>query len=73
MDQSQDLDEEAFGRATEAGPGVYNNRETMLWKNCDAFYKKAGAKDWTRMRGTGQWSLEDGYSVYLTGGQIKKA
>uniref|UniRef100_A0A1Y1KC52 Uncharacterized protein n=1 Tax=Photinus pyralis TaxID=7054 RepID=A0A1Y1KC52_PHOPY len=72
MDPSQDLDTSTFDSATGVGAGVYKNKETMLWRNSSAYYKKPEDKSWTKMRDTGQWTLQEGWSAYLSGGEIRK-
>ncbi|KEY75299.1 hypothetical protein S7711_11298 [Stachybotrys chartarum IBT 7711] len=72
QDPSEDLDESTFASATFAGTGVYKGKETMLWKNSNAYYKGPDSKEWQPMRDTGQWTLKEGWLAYLSGGEIKK-
>lgn len=73
QDPSRDRDLATWDGATTVGPGVYNNKETMLWENSSAYFKKPGDTAWKRMKTTGQWTLPERCSVYLTGGEIRKA
>lgn len=55
--------------------GVFKNKETMLWKDSSAYYKRPedGEEPFKRrMRETGQWTLPEGWSAYLSGGEIRK-
>lgn len=72
MDPSKPLDPTIFNIAVEVKGPVFKDRETVLWKNSNAYYRQPNEKGWTSMSDTGQMTLPDGWAVYLSGGEIRK-
>lgn len=71
MDPSKELDDADWESANPVRAYVYKSG-TLLWKDSSAYYKKEKDTDWISMRQTGQWTLESGYHVYLSGGEIRR-
>lgn len=71
QDPSQHLDEQVFQEATRIQTGVYD-QGTLLWKDSNAYVRRPGDQRWVPMKQTGQWTVEGGCSVYLSGGDVRK-
>ena len=71
VDPSQTLVEAAFEGAERVGAGVYD-RGTLLWKDSYVYFKRSEDAIWIRMRKTGQWTVEGGYVVYVSGDDIRR-
>lgn len=72
-DMSQDIVKATWDKATPVLANVYEHKETTLWKNSNAYFKKTEDAGWKNMKDTGQWTVSEGWSAYLSGGEIRKA